>query len=264
MADSDGSPQRDDRHHRRSRSRSPVSPEGAGETPAEREERWLAEAAVPVGPPAGQPRAASADTGPSAQEPEPAEVTAPAARTASPAAPPREGAPDARGAETAAPASHAAAPTVAPGTPPTRGVAPAQDPGASLRAAAAAEIAGRARKGLRPRPRRAAPPPWLATPRPPARHKSGGRTPHGPRAPRRRPPQQQQWAARARSTAPTPTRPTPTPAPPSRSAPSRSPRGGRGTSAPRSGRGTSAPRSPSARRRASRCCSCKGSGTPGA
>ena len=43
MSDSDGSPQRDDRHHRRSRSRSPVSPAGAGETPAEREERWLAE-----------------------------------------------------------------------------------------------------------------------------------------------------------------------------------------------------------------------------
>ena len=42
MADSDGSPQRDDRHHRRSRSRSPVSPEWTGETPAEREERRLA------------------------------------------------------------------------------------------------------------------------------------------------------------------------------------------------------------------------------
>ena len=38
MSDSDGSPQQDDRHHRRSRSCSPVSPEGAGETPAEREE----------------------------------------------------------------------------------------------------------------------------------------------------------------------------------------------------------------------------------
>ena len=37
MADSDGSPKRDDRHHRRSRSRSPVSPEWTGETPAERE-----------------------------------------------------------------------------------------------------------------------------------------------------------------------------------------------------------------------------------
>ena len=32
MADSDGSAQQDDRHHRRSRSRSPVSPEGARET----------------------------------------------------------------------------------------------------------------------------------------------------------------------------------------------------------------------------------------
>ena len=126
MADSDGSPQRDDRHHRRSRSRFPVSPEWTGETPAEREERRLAEAAVLVGPPVGLPRAASADTGPSTQEPEPAEVTAPAAQAASPAAPPREGAPEAPEAETAAPASHAAAPTAAPGTPPTRGVAPAQ------------------------------------------------------------------------------------------------------------------------------------------
>ena len=67
MADSDGSPQRDDRHQRRSRSRSPASPEWTGETLAEREERRLAEAAVLVGPP------------PPAQEPEPAEMTAPAA-----------------------------------------------------------------------------------------------------------------------------------------------------------------------------------------
>ena len=127
MADSDGSPQRDHRHQRWSRSRSPVSPEWTGETPTEREERRLAEAAVLVRPP------------PPAQEPEPAEVTAPAAQAASPAAPPREGAPDVREAETAAPASHAAAPTAAPGTPPTRGVAPVQEPGASPRAAAAAE-----------------------------------------------------------------------------------------------------------------------------
>ena len=84
MADSDGSPQRDDRHHRRSRSRSPVSLEWTGETPAEREERRLAEAAVLVGPL------------PPAQEPEPAEVTAPAAQAASPAAPPRRG-PQTRG-----------------------------------------------------------------------------------------------------------------------------------------------------------------------
>ena len=55
MADSDGSPQRDDRHHRRSRSRSPVSPEWTGETPPEREERGLAEAAVLVGPTAAGP-----------------------------------------------------------------------------------------------------------------------------------------------------------------------------------------------------------------
>ena len=119
MADSDGSPQQDDRHHRRSRSRSPVSPEWTGETPAEREKRRLAEAAVLVGPL------------PPAQEPEPAEVIAPATQATSPAAPPREGAPDTREAETAVPASHAAAPTAAPGTPPTRGVALAQEPGAS-------------------------------------------------------------------------------------------------------------------------------------
>ena len=107
MADSNGSPQRDDRHHRRSRSRSPASPEWTGETLAEREERRLAEAAVLVRPP------------PPARQPEPAEVTAPAAQAANPAAPPREGAPDAQEAETAAPAIDAAAPTAAPGTPPT-------------------------------------------------------------------------------------------------------------------------------------------------
>ena len=148
MSHSDGSPQRDDRHHRRSRSHSPVSPDRAGETPAEREERRLAEAAVLVGPLTGQPRAASADTGPSTQEAEPAEVTAPAAQTASPAAPPREGAPDARGGEAAAQASQAAAPTSAPGTLPTRGVAPAQEPGASPRAAAAAEGSGEGARGV--------------------------------------------------------------------------------------------------------------------
>ena len=90
MADSDASPQRDDCHHRRSRSPSPVSPLWAGgETRAEREERRLAEAAVPVGLPAGQPRAASVDTGLSTREPEAAEVTA--APTASPAARVRSG-----------------------------------------------------------------------------------------------------------------------------------------------------------------------------
>ena len=139
MSDSDGSPQRDDRHHHRSRSRSPVSPGCAAETLAEREERRLAEAAMPVGPPAGQPRAASADTGPSTRGPPPAEETAPAAQAASPAAPPPEGAPGAQGAETAARASRAAAPTAAPSTPPARGGAPVRAPGASPRPAAAAE-----------------------------------------------------------------------------------------------------------------------------
>ena len=55
MLDFDGSSQQDDRHHRRSRSRSPVSPGFAGETLEERKERRLAEAAVPVGPPPGPP-----------------------------------------------------------------------------------------------------------------------------------------------------------------------------------------------------------------
>ena len=65
IAESDGSPQRDDRHHCRSRSRSPASPDWEGETLAECEERRLAEAAQLVGPQ------------PPAREPEPAEVTAP-------------------------------------------------------------------------------------------------------------------------------------------------------------------------------------------
>ena len=60
MSDSDGSPQRDDHHHCSSPSRSPVSPRCAGETLAEWVERRLTEAAVPVGPLAGQPRAALA------------------------------------------------------------------------------------------------------------------------------------------------------------------------------------------------------------
>ena len=140
--------QRDDRQRHRSRSCSPVSPEGVGATHGEREERWLAEAAMLVGPPAGQPRAASADTGLSTQEPEPAEVTAPAAPTASPASPPRERAPDMQREETAAPASHAAAPTAAPGTPPTLAVAPAQELSASPRAAAAAEGSGEGVRGV--------------------------------------------------------------------------------------------------------------------
>ena len=129
MSDSNGCPLRDDRHHRPYRSRSPVSPGCAGETLAEREERRLAEAAVPVGPPAGQPRTASADTRPSTQGPAPAEEIDPATQAASPAAPPREGAPGAQGAETAAPASRAAAPTAAPDAQPARGVGPSAGPG---------------------------------------------------------------------------------------------------------------------------------------
>ena len=46
MSDSDGSPQQDACDYRRSGSRSPVSPGYVGETPAERKERQLAEAAV--------------------------------------------------------------------------------------------------------------------------------------------------------------------------------------------------------------------------
>ena len=53
MSNSDGSPPRDNRHHPRSRSRPPIFPECMGETPAERKERRLAEAAVPVGLPTG-------------------------------------------------------------------------------------------------------------------------------------------------------------------------------------------------------------------
>ena len=76
MEDSDGPLQRDDCHHRRSRSRSPVSsPEWTGETLTEREELRLAEAAVLVGTP------------PPAREPGPAGTAAPAAQAASPCRP---------------------------------------------------------------------------------------------------------------------------------------------------------------------------------
>ena len=81
----------------------PLSPRDAGETLADGEERRLGEAAVPARPPAGQPRAASADTGPLTRGPAPAEETAPAAQASSPAAPPPEGAPGAQVAQTAAP-----------------------------------------------------------------------------------------------------------------------------------------------------------------
>ena len=64
MSDTDGSPQGADRHHCRSCSRSPVSPGYAGETLVEREERRLAEAALPVGPPAEQPQSPPNDSKP--------------------------------------------------------------------------------------------------------------------------------------------------------------------------------------------------------
>ena len=256
MSDSDGFPQRDDRNHRRSRSRFPVSPEWAGETPTERKERRPAEAAVPVGPPAGQPRAASADTGPSTQGPEPGEVTFPAAQTASPTAPPREGAPDARGAETAAPASHAAARTAAPGTPPTQGVAPAQEPGASPRAAAAPEWSGEGARGVAtaaPTSCSTSSAGHAAAPSMPRKRGAGPCTGHGPLAGGRRSSSSGQGGRKV----PRPRQPHPHPHQPPRAVSPQSP-------SPRGGRGTSAPRGPSAGCQASRCRSCKGSGTPGA
>ena len=191
MSDTDGSPQRDDRHYRWSRSRSPVSPGCTGETLAECEERRLAEAAVPVGQPAGPPWAASTDSGLSTRGPAPAEETAPAVQAASPAAPPREGAPGAQGAETAAPTSRAASPTAAPGAPPARGGGPWHRPRASPRGLP------RRQRGAEQVHKEPPPPPRPATPRPPARHGRGGRTPRGPRAPRPEPPQPRRVAGSA-------------------------------------------------------------------
>ena len=119
MSDSDVSPKQDERNHCQSRSHSPVSPGYAGETLAERKERALAEAAVPVEPPGGRPWAAPADPEPPAQESVPAGEAAPAAQAAAPAAPPPEQAPGAQGAETAAPS-----------TPPAQGTGPAWAPSA--------------------------------------------------------------------------------------------------------------------------------------
>ena len=141
MLDSDGIPQRDDRHHRRSRSRSAVSPRYTGETLAERQEQRLADAAVPVGLLAGRPRAAPTDPRPPAQEPVPAEEAAPAAQATAPAAPPSKEAPGEQGAESAAAASRAAAragQTAAPCTPLQRETGPARALSASPGAAAAA------------------------------------------------------------------------------------------------------------------------------
>ena len=256
MSDSNGSPQKDDRHHRRSRSRSPVSPEWAGETPAEREERRLAEAAVLVVPLAGQPRAASADNGRSTQEPEPAEVTAPAAQAASPASPPREGTPDARGAETTAPGSHAAAPTAAPGAPPTRGGSPGAGTGRIAEGCRSrrGEQGGCARGWDRgpgePRHR-------LGRPRRGPLHATnagdGPRAGHGRLAGSRR----RSSGGQGGREVPRPHQPNQHPHQPPQAVPPLA-------LPPTGGRGTSAPWRPSVRRRASRCCSCRGSGTPGA
>ena len=95
MSDSDGSLQRDDLHHRRSRSRSPVSSGCVAETPGEREERRLAEVAVPVGLPPGQLPAAPSDPEPPPPRLALARAAAPAAQAVAAAALPAGGAPDA-------------------------------------------------------------------------------------------------------------------------------------------------------------------------
>ena len=143
MSDSDGSPRRDDRRHRQSRSLFPVSSGCFGEAPAEREERRLAEAAVLVGPPAGQPGAAASDVGLPAPEPVPAEEAPPASEVAARAALPPGGPPDVppdgkHGTATAPQADHTAAPAIPParGTGPTR--AQSASPGQPQCAAAAA------------------------------------------------------------------------------------------------------------------------------
>ena len=134
MLDSDGSSQKDDRHHRQSRSRPAVCPGWTGETPAEREEQQLAEAAVLVGLPAEQPQAAPNKPEPPAPEPGRAAEAAPAAQAAAPAVPPLGGDPDAQEAPAPAPARHA----MAPGTPQARGTGPAGAPSASPGTATAA------------------------------------------------------------------------------------------------------------------------------
>ena len=142
MSDSDGSPGRDDCHHRQPRSAPPSPQDLWGKLHAEREERQLAEAAVPVGPPALQPRAAPSNPEPPAPDPAPAGEDAPAAQTAAPTMPPPGGARDAQGAMAAAPVGHA----TACGTPLARKTGATRTPGALLGAAtAAAESRGGAK-----------------------------------------------------------------------------------------------------------------------
>ena len=95
MSDSDGSPQRKDRLYCWSRSHNPVALGRAGKILAEQEERRLAEAAVPVQKPAGQPQAAPSGPDPPAPKPARPEEAAPATQAAAPAALLAGGAPDA-------------------------------------------------------------------------------------------------------------------------------------------------------------------------
>ena len=134
MSDCDVSPQQEDRHHRRSHSRLPLFPGCAGETTAERQERWLVEAAVPVRPPAEQLQAAPSNLEAATPELLPAREGAPAPQAAALAAPPPRGASDAHGAATAAPASHATANS----TPPAWGTGASWAQGAWLGVTAAA------------------------------------------------------------------------------------------------------------------------------
>ena len=99
MSDCNCSPQRDNRHHRRSRSCSPGSAGSAGETPAEREERQLVEAAVPFRLPAEQPQAAPTGPEQPVLNPAPAEEAVLAVQTSAPTAPPPEATLDAQGAK---------------------------------------------------------------------------------------------------------------------------------------------------------------------
>ena len=184
MSDSDGSPQQDDRHHRRSRSRSPVSQGYAGEASAEREERQLAEAVVPVGPPPQQPQAAPNDPEPPAQELVLAGEAAPATQDAVLAAPLPGGGPDTQGAAAAATASRAAAP----GTPPAWET-DSRGPRAARREPPQPWLKARRAPSTTPTPIPATPTPASPKPYPPrAAFLDGRLRPVRPPAPKRTPP----------------------------------------------------------------------------
>ena len=172
MSDSDGSPKRDERHHRRSRSRSSVSPGWPGEILLERGVRQLAGAAIFIGQPAKQPQAARSDPELPAPEPMPAREAGLAAQAAAPAAPPPRGAPDTHGTATAAPASYA----TALGTLLARGTGPTQAPGGlSGTAAAASEGREGTKYRTKTKPRHThVRPPSPTRPRPPRRGEAAG------------------------------------------------------------------------------------------